>query len=136
MTRPRPAIALAAAVLTVAGIVVAAAYLNSRDEATLTATERVGQLRSPGSEPAVRPGNVLLLYADTRQAPQLRALRRELGGSDPALAAAGQAVLVRADDGLRVPIVALTARHRQDATTAKDPALRRFVDYWLGRATG
>ena len=127
---------LAAIVLTAVGIIGAAAYFNSRDDATLTVGQGVGQLRPPGARPPVRPGNVLLLYSDARQAPGLRALARELGGSGPALAAAGQAVLVRRDAGLRVPIVALSARHRHDARAASDPALRGFVEYWLGRATG
>ena len=136
MTRPRLAIVLGAVVLAAAGIIGAAAYLHSRDDATVPAGQDAGRPRAPGARPAVRPGNVLLLYAHTRQAPRLRALRRELGSSDPALAAAGQALLVRRDPGLRVPIVALSARHRQDARAASEPAVRRFVEYWLGRAAG
>jgi len=129
-------VVLGAAVLAAAGIIGAAAYLHSRDDATVTAGQDAGRPRPPGARPAVRPGNVLLLYAEPRQAPQLRALRRELGSSDPALAAAGQALLVRRDAGLRVPIVALSARHRQDARAASEPAVRGFVEYWLGRAAG
>ena len=136
MTRPRLTIVLGAVALTAAGIIGAAAYLYSRDDATVMARQDAGRPRPPGARPAVRPGNVLLLYAETRQAPQLRALQRELGTSGPALAAAGQALLVRRDPGLRVPIVALSARHRQDARAASEPAVRRFVEYWLGRAAG
>jgi hypothetical protein len=129
-------IVIGAIVLGVAGSVGVAAYLNSRDDATLTSGRDAGRPRSPGARPAVRPGNVLLLYADERQAPALRALRRELTGSDPALVAAGQAVLVRRDPRLSAPVVALSARHRRAADAASEPAVRDFVEYWLGRATG
>jgi len=129
-------IVLGGVLLAAAAIIGGAAYLNSRDDATVATGGQVGSPRPPGARPAVRPGNVLLLYADERQAPQLRALRRELGSSDPALAAAGQALLVRRDAGLRVPIVALSARHRQNARAASEPAVRGFVEYWLGRAAG
>jgi len=129
-------IALGAVVLAAAGIAGAAAYLQSRDDATVASDPGAGRLRLPGAQPAVRPGNVLLLYADARHARQLRALRRELGDSGPALEAAGQALTLRRDGHLRVPIVALSTRHRQDAASASEPAVRDFVEYWLGRATG
>jgi hypothetical protein len=129
-------IVLAGVVLAAAAIIGAAAYLSSRDDATVASARQAGRPRPPGARPAVRPGNVLVLYADRHQAAQLRALRRELSGSGPALAEAGQALLVRRDAGLRVPIVALSARHRQDARAASEPAVRGFVEYWLGRAAG
>lgn len=134
--RPRAVAVLAVAVLAVAGVVGIAAYLQSRDDATLKSDQGIGRLRTPGGRPVVRPGNVLLLYSDARQATGLRALGRELGGSDAALAKAGQAVLVQRAANQRVPVMALSARHRQDASTSSDPAVRRFVEYWLGRAAG
>ena len=51
----------------------------------------------------------------------------------PELEAAGQAVLVRHDAKLAAPIVAVTATRRLQAQRADDPALARFVEYWLGR---
>lgn len=136
MTRPRPIVAVGAAVLSVAGVLGVVAYLQSRDDATVATAQDTGRLRPAGAKPAVKRGNVLLLYSDARQAPALRALRRDLGGAAPELAAAGQAVLVRRDEALPAPVVALSARHRLQARAASDPAVRDFVEYWLGRAAG
>ena len=136
LKRIRPVIAIGVLLLTAAGVVGAIAYLNARDDATLSAAQGPGRERPAGARPAVEPGNVLLTYSEPQLAPALRALARELGGSDDALAAAGQAVLVRRRPGLPAPISALSAGHRLDAARADDPALRRFVEYRLGRRSG
>jgi hypothetical protein len=83
-----------------------------------------------------------------------RRLADEVAGPvTPALRAVGQAVLVdapvpstaeatitcrdRADHDIPCPNVAAYARGRILTTTSTaDPALRAFVEYWLGRAAG
>ncbi|MBA3327851.1 MAG: hypothetical protein H0T43_06075, partial [Solirubrobacterales bacterium] len=50
-----------------------------------------------------------------------------------ALEAAGQAVLVRRGEDLGVAVRALTATRSLDAPGPRDPALRTFVEFWLGR---
>jgi hypothetical protein len=85
---------------------------------------------------ALELGDVVLTYPGRRPAPELvRVQRRVAGRFDPALAAAGQAViLVRsADSG---PATALAWRRRLRASGPSDPALERFADAWLGRGAG
>jgi len=132
---PRNAVlALVAAAGAVIGIAVAAALLTARDDATFTPSAGPGVMRPAGATPQVDDGNVVLLYSDERLTRRLRELALEIGGpSDGALVAAGQAVLVRRRPGLRVPVVAVSASHRLDASGPDDPALRAFVEYWLGR---
>jgi hypothetical protein len=82
----------------------------------------------------VAAGNVVVLYSVERLTRRLRALAADIGGpADPALVAAGQAVIVRHQVNLRVPVVAVTATRRLDASSPEDPSLRAFAEYWLGR---
>jgi anti-sigma factor RsiW len=121
----------------VAGIVGAIAYFASRDSSTVsTSNEGPGRERAAGERPAVKTGNVLLLYSDPKLAQPLRALQGELAGGEEALAAAGQAVLVRRAPNQREPLRALSSGHRLDADRAHLAAVRSFVEYWLGRQTG
>jgi hypothetical protein len=88
-----------------------------------------------GAQPKVAPGNVVLLYSDERLTRRLRALAADIGGPpDPALVAARQAVIVKRQPNLRVPVVAVNATNRLDASDPGSPALRAFIEYWLGRA--
>jgi len=41
--------------------------------------------------------------------------------------------VVRRQTGVRSPVVAVTKDRRYDATGTDDPALRGFIEYWLGR---
>jgi len=130
-------VALGVLVLAVAGIGAAIAYFNARDDATVSRSEGPGEQRQEGARPVVSTGNVVLLYSDERETTALRELAQDLGGeSTPALEAAGQAVIVRRQTGLRVPVVALTSQRRLDATGPDDPNLRAFIEYWLGRDAG
>ncbi len=129
---------LATIVLTVLLVVAAAAFFVSRDEPTVprTAQSGPGKERAAGAQPRVRvrPGNVVLLHSDERLTSQLRELAEGTAGPpDAALEAAGQAVLVQQRPNLDVPVTAVTATRILEATGPDDPALRSFIEYWLGR---
>jgi hypothetical protein len=132
----RPLLALGALVLAIAGVVAALQFFSSKDDATVTRSGGPGSARPAGDTPAVRDGNVLLLHRRPGDARALRALADDVAGPSSAkLQAAGQAVLVRRDPALAVPIIALTATRRIESQRADDPALVQFVEYWLGRRT-
>jgi hypothetical protein len=127
-------VAAVAVVVAIAAVVGLSALVASRDDSTVTRATGPGAERPSGSRPQVAPGNVVLLYSDERLTRRLRALATDIGGPpDPALVAAGQAVLVRHQPNLRVAVVALTATRRLDAASPEDPALRAFAEYWLGK---
>ena len=128
--------ALATVVLTVLLVAGAAAFFVSRDDATVPRATPAGpgEARPAGAQPAVRAGNVVLLHSDERLTLELRRLAERIAGPpDPALQAAGQAVLVRQQPNLDVPVTAVTARRMLEAAGPDDPALEAFIEYWLGR---
>jgi hypothetical protein len=130
----RAAVALGIVVLAVAGAIVVMLVLNARDDASVEPAAGPGAARVAGARPVVGRGNVVLLYSDERETAALRALARDIGGpATPQLAAAGQAVLVVRQPGLRVPVVGLTTDRRIDVRGPGDPRLRAFAEYWLGR---
>ncbi len=134
--RGKALVALGVVVAAVIGVGIVAAVVVSRDDSTVTPADGPGAVRPADARPRVSAGNVVLLYSDERLTRGLRALATDIGGPpDAALVAAGQAVVVRRQPNLRVPVVAVTKRHRQDADGPADPALRAFVEYWLGRET-
>lgn len=128
-------LAIAAIVLAVIGVAALAAFFAARDDATLPQQgDGPGVARAAGSQPAVEPGNVMLLYSDERLTRDLRALAaRTAGAPSPALAAAGQAVLLERRPNLAVPVTAVTASRRLEATGPDDPQLEAFIEHWLGR---
>ena len=132
---PRKALlALLVVVAAIAGLAALITVLAARDDATVTESAGPGASRPQNARPAVRAGNVVLLYSDERLTRRLRELASDIGGSaNEALVAAGQAVTVQRQAGLRVPVVAVSAGRRLDAGGPDDPALRAFVEYWLGR---
>jgi hypothetical protein len=82
----------------------------------------------------LRLGNVVLEAPATERAAADALAGDVAGPPDPALRAAGQAVLVRPGRG---PEVVAVARDRTlRVASAGDPRLRAFVEYWLGRAAG
>ena len=129
-------LAIAALVLSVIGVASLAAIFAARDDATVEQSDGgPGDPRPAGARPTVRPGNVVLLYSDERLTRDLRALAaRSAGELDPALAAAGQAVLVQRRPNLDAPVTAVTTSRMIEARGPGDPGLRRFIEYWLGRA--
>jgi hypothetical protein len=106
----------------------------------------------------VRRGNVVL-EVRSGDVDAVRAFAAKVAGpEDPALRAAGQAVIVVVEDpglGIAEPeitctdqagattpcgpladVVAWAQGRRLEASSPDDPALRAFVEYWLGRAAG
>jgi len=82
---------------------------------------------------AIEEGNVVLLYGARRPPAGLSELADRLAGPfDRRVAAAGQAVIL-ARRGATAGIVAVAWRHLQRVPDARDPRLRAFVEYWLGR---
>jgi hypothetical protein len=82
---------------------------------------------------AIELGNVVILHAPGQDQAALLGLAEQVAGPfAPALAASGQAVIVAPRPGVR-GVTAVGWRHRQVVATAADPALRRFVEFHLGR---
>ena len=81
---------------------------------------------------ALAAGNVVLFYGTRRAPAALRALAvTEAGPFAPALAQAGQAVILADRPGTR-GVVGAAWRHLVQVASPTDPALRAFVDAWLG----
>lgn len=130
----RAAVGVGVLVLALAGVIALIAILDARDDSTVGGSAGPGVARADGARPVVAPGNVVMLHSDERLTAALRELALDSGGpATAALVRAGQAVVVRRQAGLRVPVVALTAERRLDAQGPADPRLRAFVDHWLGR---
>jgi len=130
------AVALVAAAAAGFGLI---AFLTGQDDAT-TATPPAAApgmaVPAQGGQDAevLRAGNVILV-AGRGQVREARALAEELAGPpSDALQDAGQAVLVEEGPG-RGGIVAVAWQRQLRAETPDDPALREFVEYWLGRGT-
>jgi hypothetical protein len=127
-------VALVVVVAAVVGVAVLVAVFAARDDATVAPSAGPGVARPAEATPLVSDGNVALLYSDERLTRRLRELAREMAGPESAaLVAAGQAIIVRRRADLGVPVIAVSATHRLDASGPDDPALRGFIEYWLGR---
>ena len=82
---------------------------------------------------ALSAGDVVLAYGTPRPPGGLRALADSVAGAfSPALAAAGQAVVLDRVPALR-GLLGLAWAHLIRARSARDAALRAFAVYWLGR---
>jgi hypothetical protein len=86
---------------------------------------------------ALEVGDVVLLYPGPGKPPAgLRAIQdADSGPLDPALLSTGNQVVLARYPGVN-GIVAVAWRHLQPATSAADPRLKAFVDFWLGRPLG
>jgi hypothetical protein len=132
--RRRAIQALVVVVSAAIGIAVLVAVFAARDDATVSPSSGPGVARPAEATPLVSGGNVALLYSDERLTRRLRTLASDIAGpANAPLVAAGQAIIVRRRANLRVPVIAVSATHRLDATGPDDPALRGFIEYWLGR---
>jgi uncharacterized membrane protein len=134
--RSRATLVLVVIVVAVIGIGAIAAVVTSRDDSTVSPGGGPGVARPAGAQPKVEAGNVVLLYSDERLTRRLRELAQDIAGPpDPALVAAGQAVTLLRRPNQRVAVVAVTATRRLDAADPADPALRAFIEFWLGRGS-
>ena len=81
---------------------------------------------------ALAAGNVVLFYPMTRPPAALRTLADdEAGPFDPPLAATGQAVILARRPG-SPGVVAAAWRRLLRTASPTDPALKQFVEVWLG----
>ena len=82
---------------------------------------------------ALEVGDVVLMYGTDKPPPGLAALARaQAGPFSPALAAAGQAVVL-AKRPKTNGVLALAWTHMLNVSTGTDPALALFIQQWLGR---
>ena len=135
----RLVLTLGTIVLTLVLVGAVALFFVSRDESTVPhdASAGPGMARTGAlaAAPKVKAGNVVLLHSDERLTQDLRDLAEQIAGpSDPSLVAAGQAVIEQQFPNLGVPVTALTQTRMLEASGPDDPALERFIEYWLGRA--
>lgn len=80
---------------------------------------------------ALAAGNVVLFYGTPQPPPALRSLAAGEGPFSPALAQTGQAVILARRPGA-AGVVAAAWRHLLRTPSPADPALRGFVEAWLG----
>ena len=121
----------AAALVTAAAILGLLAFFASRDDSTIGEEASAPGLAAPdAAADELERGNVVVRYAEPRDAAALRELAREFGPES--LAAQGQAVIVRRD-AEAAGILAEAYKRRIRASAPEDPKLREFVQYWLGR---
>ena len=82
---------------------------------------------------ALSLGDVVVMYGGPTPPPGLDALARKLAGPfTPALAAAGQAVILARRPGTR-RVTGVAWTRMVQVSAAADPGLAQFVQFWLGR---
>jgi Protein of unknown function (DUF3105) len=82
---------------------------------------------------ALEAGDVVIMYGGRAPPPGLQSFARATAGPfTPALAAAGQAVILARRPGTR-GLIGLAWTHMLRVSVAKDGLLRPFTGYWLGR---
>jgi hypothetical protein len=85
---------------------------------------------------ALQVGDVVLAYGSPHPPAGVAALARSLAPPfTPALAASGGAVVLAYRPGT-TGVIGLAWAHTQRVSTASDPALRTFIQFWLGRGAG
>ena len=125
-----------AIVVALAGTVGLIAFFQSRDEPELSS----GGGNTPGAQAPqetgerLRQGNIVLTYREAADAAALRRFAEDVAGPpDQELVEAGQAVIVERAKAQGERIVAHAYKRRLAAQSAEDPALREFVEAWLGQ---
>ena len=127
------------------------AFFTARDDATTDSSAVRGEPPGVAAAPPEgiadlgRRGNVIIeLPARSDGGPAvsaaeqdaLEAVARDVAGDPyftPELRRAGQAIEIRATASVQ-RIVAYAWQRRYETDDPRDPRLREFVDYWLGRA--
>jgi hypothetical protein len=126
-------LALLVALLGTVGLI---AFFQSRDDPELDAGggAKPGVAAPEETSAMVQRGNVVLTFREPGDEPALRALAEDVAGPpERELVDAGQAVIVERREGQGERIVAHAYKRRLAAQTAEDPALREFVEAWLGQ---
>jgi hypothetical protein len=153
---PRILRVVATVALALAGLALALWFFTANDDATTRAPDAVVP-GTPASDPVawapeLRQGNLMLIARDAAAERAARALARDVAGADysPDLRATGQAIRVlrlaacvqpgcdvgplpQAPGGEDAAVVAYAHDRVAAARAVSDPALRRFLEYWLGR---
>jgi hypothetical protein len=119
-----------AVLLAVAGVFGVLLFFSARDDSTIGESGAPGQAAPEATGAELESGNVVVRFSAAADAAPLRELAREFGPES--LADAGQAVLVRRDESAG-GVVAEAYRRRLKVAGPEDPALRRFIEPWLGR---
>jgi hypothetical protein len=119
-------------VVTLALIFGLVAFLNSKEDSTIGAERNAPGVAATDATPELAKGAVVVKYRDPADKQPLLVLAGDFGGGDPALVAAGQGVIVERDPAVD-GIVAIAYKRRLTTTSPKDPKLREFAEYWLGR---
>jgi hypothetical protein len=139
----RLGLVLAVIVLAALGAFAAIAFFNARDDAGVS-TGASPASEAPGvplgelgvTTPDTPAGNVVVLYSDPKQKVALDTLAEEIAGPPSSeLEQAGQAVLVRRDQGVQ-GIVAVAGDRGVRVTDPADPSLRAFIEGNLGASGG
>lgn len=136
---------LLAVAIGLGAVVLLVMFLNSRDNAHVdqATTAQPGQaFSSPqdylGGEQVrlLRAGDVFVVYGGARAPPALVALREQLSGPpDPAIEAAGQAVILTRRAGTD-GVVALGGERILRTADPDDPTLEQFASQLLGVQAG
>lgn len=124
---------LLAVVISVVGVVGLIAFFNARDRSTTINTSTSPPAAAGPGAPLTAAGNVVLRYASPGDRAALQRLAADLGAPDgPQLRAAGQAVVLRRDPAVQ-GVVGDSSGATRSFAGPDDPALRAFVEEWLGR---
>lgn len=119
-----------AVLLAVAAVFGVLLFFTARDDSTIGESGAPGQAAPEATGAELENGNVVLRFSEPADAGALRELAREFGPES--LADAGQAVLVRRDESAG-GVIAEAYERRLKVPGPDDPALRRFIEHWLGR---
>ena len=123
-------------VVALAGTMGLIAFFQSRDDAELEGGggAQPGVVAPDETSAELQRGNVLLTYREPADEKGLQVIARDLNGAPAAeLVDEGIAVLIRRVDGQGERIVAHAYKRRLAAQSPEDPALREFVEVFLGQ---
>jgi Protein of unknown function (DUF3105) len=112
------------------------AFFQSRDDAQIEGGggSKPGVEAPEATDATLQRGNVLLTFREPSDEAGLKALADDVAGpAEPELVDAGQAVVVERREEQGERIVAHAFKRRLAAQTPDDPALREFVEAWLGQ---
>jgi hypothetical protein len=128
----------AVVVVALIGTVGLIAFFQSRDDAELEGrgAAQPGVAAPDETSAELQRGNVLLTYREPADEKGLQAIAREMNGAPASeLVDEGIAVLIRRVDEQGERIVAHAYKRRIGAQSPEDPALREFIESFLGQGS-